>query len=87
MGLNNDTGEFFAVKQVGLTKDEGLKGKQKGHVLALEAEVAVLKLLRCVFTFNPKGSGVCSPSTQSAQVCVHLQPKGLSSCNLLKIQK
>ncbi|GAX73637.1 hypothetical protein CEUSTIGMA_g1088.t1 [Chlamydomonas eustigma] len=46
MGLNNDTGEFFAVKQVGLTKDEGLKGKQKGHVLALEAEVAVLKLLR-----------------------------------------
>ena len=46
MGLNNDTGEFFAVKQVALTKDEGLKSRQQGHVRALEAEVAVLRQLR-----------------------------------------
>ena len=46
MGLNNHTGEFFAVKQVALTKDEGLKGKVASHVRALEAEIRVLSQLR-----------------------------------------
>jgi hypothetical protein len=46
MGLNNESGEFFAVKQVSLIKDEGLKGRVTSHIKALEAEVAVLSQLR-----------------------------------------
>ena len=45
-GLHNHTGEFIAVKQVGLTKDEALKGRIAEHIKALEAEVCVLKHLR-----------------------------------------
>ena len=59
MGLNNETGEFFAVKQVALTKDEGLKGRQQGHVKALEAEVAVLRQLRCTDTGDPAVGSAC----------------------------
>ncbi|KAF5841757.1 kinase-like domain-containing protein [Dunaliella salina] len=41
-GLDDDTGQIVAVKQVALTKDETLKGRVAEHVRALEAEVAVL---------------------------------------------
>lgn len=41
-GLDNDTGQIMAVKQVALTKDESLKGRVTEHIRALEAEVAVL---------------------------------------------
>lgn len=41
-GLDDDTGQIVAVKQVALTKDEALKGRVAEHVRALEAEVAVL---------------------------------------------
>lgn len=44
-GLNNLTGEVFAVKQVHLTKNEALKGRVAEHIKALEAEVAVLQQL------------------------------------------
>lgn len=45
-GLNNVTGELIAVKQVGLSKDEALRGRVVEHVRALEAEVHVLKQLK-----------------------------------------
>ncbi|KAL6752624.1 kinase-like domain-containing protein [Haematococcus lacustris] len=44
-GLDNDTGQIVAVKQVALTKDEALKGRVAEHIKALEAEVAVLRQL------------------------------------------
>ncbi|MEW5301018.1 MAG: hypothetical protein WDW36_003902 [Sanguina aurantia] len=44
-GLNNQTGELFAVKQVALTREEALKGRVAEHVSALELEVAVLRTL------------------------------------------
>jgi serine/threonine protein kinase len=44
-GLNNQTGELIAVKQVGISKDEGVTRKVSEHVRALEGEVALLKNL------------------------------------------
>lgn len=45
-GLNNDTGELMAVKQVGIAKDENLRGRVAEHIIALESEVMVLKNLK-----------------------------------------
>lgn len=45
-GLNNNTGELVAVKQVSFAKDEALQGRIAEHIRALEAEVAVLKTLK-----------------------------------------
>jgi hypothetical protein len=56
MGLNNDTGEIFAVKQVALTKDEHLRGRVGQHIRALEAEVDVLRQLRNVHIVQYMGT-------------------------------
>ncbi|GFH28725.1 protein kinase domain-containing protein [Haematococcus lacustris] len=42
-GLDNDTGQIVAVKQVALTKDEALKGRVAEHIKALEAEESVVR--------------------------------------------
>ena len=44
-GLDNESGQIMAVKQVALTKDETLKGRVAEHVKALEAEVLLLRQL------------------------------------------
>ncbi|EIE26178.1 Pkinase-domain-containing protein [Coccomyxa subellipsoidea C-169] len=45
LGLNNDTGQLMAVKQVLISKDENVAGRVVEHVQSLEAEVNVLKHL------------------------------------------
>ncbi|KAK9804778.1 hypothetical protein WJX72_004880 [[Myrmecia] bisecta] len=45
LGLNNDTGHLMAVKQVLLSKDEGVAGRVAEHVRDLEMEVNLLKQL------------------------------------------
>ena len=46
LALNNQTGEFFAVKQLPLTKAAGRKKEVAKHAKDLEAEVKVLSQLR-----------------------------------------
>jgi hypothetical protein len=45
-GLNNNTGELVAVKQVSFAKDEAVQGRVAEHLRALEMEVDVLKTLK-----------------------------------------
>jgi len=45
-GLNNETGEIIAVKQVSFPRDDSLEGRVSEHIKALEAEVAVLSTLK-----------------------------------------
>jgi len=45
LGMNEDTGELMAVKQVAITPAAGPRDHAEGHVAALEAEVKVLGTL------------------------------------------
>ncbi|CAK0784650.1 hypothetical protein CVIRNUC_007854 [Coccomyxa viridis] len=45
MGLNNETGQLMAVKQVAISKDKHVAGRVREHLDGLEAEVNVLRRL------------------------------------------
>ena len=76
LGLDLDSGQLMAVKQVSIARDEALRGQVAAHVHSLEAEVMVLKQLHHPNIVRYLGTERVSSDMSSLNIFLEYVPGG-----------